>query len=183
LTPILTMMATYSDCISNLEWLCRNAKSDMENFGIMLTESDKIFKKIFFLNSWAVVENAIRRISSHIGREPVIGSICSVLENLLSRKKLNHDNKNDLLHLLRLITTTRNTSHNGFYFYPDNIKERKDGVVYRKYKNKKYKFEVGAEVDFFDWDFVIFCLQEMFSLMDQIIEHPKVKEFDFIPYN
>jgi len=77
--------------------------------------------------------------------------------------------------LMQLLLSIRNTIHNdGVYFH--RLGHNKTLV----YKGTTYHFEVGKEINFFTWPFLLYLAEELIQMVDEVVESEVVAMLDAI---
>ncbi len=126
---------------------------------------------------FTAVESSMRLILRAINPEACgkgTSSFKSIYECLI-RAELNLDESQDWINLLDLFRIIRNSLHNnGVYFHAtaNNV-----NVLYR---GRVYEFSHGKCLDFVYWDLKLSLLDDVLSLIETILQHPKIQNLSYI---
>lgn len=156
--------------LTNIQWWKQIANTEIPEDDIKLYASEyDMFTKIGFIQfSFSSVESAFRIFVKEIDPSACNNGTAD-FKNIYSYllKKLNLQNYENTLDLLRLI---RNTIHNnGVYFHRSGNNE---SVIH---KGIIYDFNIGTPISFVTWNFIFEIIREVEDLIVDVVNSKEIK--------
>lgn len=149
-TAFIGFILIREELLDPLWWQKHISELDNNTINRHIEDFELYIRSGFILNFFTSIESSFRIYCREVSPGSVnngAGEFKCVYNHLFSKNILNLSNHISLLDLWRLI---RNTKHNNGVFYPTNQKD-----VEIDYNGKKYRFEVGKQLSFLTWEFLL----------------------------